>query len=199
MSLHSRALLYTSNQTTDSPKSLLDDISHTLVTPTLSVSTREDVRKSCEELATVFHIPPLTRIQLLLWAAKSQSTTLPGATYLQACRVRAEFARFWMEMVKEGLYNRRAEATAEVKWLEYDVKMLREKLNEMTPEVLVKEFVQRKSEGLDVKERVEGVGKWATPNPEFSERMFEHPIFSLQYAIFQDRQLERRECEDVGA
>lgn len=82
-----------------------------------------------------------------------------------------------------------------MKWLEYDVELARERLNEMTVEVMVEEWKQGRFEGLHV-DRDLSESHGGDGGDDFSEKMFEHPIFSLEWAMWQDREMQRM-CESA--
>ncbi|KAK4611779.1 hypothetical protein CLAFUW4_13089 [Fulvia fulva] len=192
MSLHFRAILYTTDPQPQHLPSLISELQHELLKPELvTAPEQKDLRRrTCETLATSLHIPPFDRIQLLLMAANCHPPTS-----LRARRVRVEFARFWVEVLKEDHYHRGLEVSDEVKWLEYDVELARERLNEMTVEVMVEEWKQGRFEGLHV-DRDLSESHGGDGGDDFSEKMFEHPIFSLEWAMWQDREMQRM-CESA--
>lgn len=97
MSLHFRAILYTTDPQPQHLPSLISELQHELLKPELvTAPEQKDLRRrTCETLATSLHIPPFDRIQLLLMAANCHPPTS-----LRARRVRVEFARFWVEVLK---------------------------------------------------------------------------------------------------
>ena len=80
--------------------------------------------------------------------------------------------------------------TENIKWLEYDLNLARERLNERIVEVMVREWKVREFEGCHVDEQGEGTreGDLMMEDDDFVEKMFEHPIFSLEWAMWRDRQ-----------
>ena len=78
------------------------------------------------------------------------------------------------------------------------MQMFRERLDAMTPEVMVREFVQGRVRGCRGKVQDEGGGEQEGPKSDFSTRALGHPIFSLEYAMSRDREMGRRGWDDEG-